>query len=167
MCIFCFSLYRFKEFLKRTPGTASSQPSPSPNSRAMTSPPPARGHSMPMHQQPRQQQQQRRGTDEVEYYNDLPGKRPPTAPTTPTATTLPHPPPHKKDSTSSNLIDFSTDLSGASATLPLSSSVRPPHPIPAPISVPSAHAHEYVNGGVTASSGRDPFDMSKSIVKCV
>jgi SHC-transforming protein 1 len=86
--------------------------------------------------------QDSRRPDEVEYYNDLPGKTPPEF--SPVQKSRNH-----KESVGSNLIDFNSDLP---------SSQHSRHP--------SQHFQqepEYVNGDIPnprKSSNRDPFDMS-------
>ena len=153
---------RLKECLRRDPANSSTAAQDS-NAPAPSGPMPAvRGQRRP---------------DDVEYYNDMPGKRPP--PPTPTTQPSSSSPPQwpKKDSLSSNLIDFS-DAASSSAS-------RQTH-APSAAAVTSPAGPEYVNGVVaattatktsgfsranrpdpvgippaSATSGKDPFDMSK------
>eukprot|EP00094_Tigriopus_californicus_P002356 TCALIF_02275-PA protein Name:"Similar to Shc1 SHC-transforming protein 1 (Rattus norvegicus)" AED:0.07 eAED:0.07 QI:0/0.9/0.90/0.90/0.9/0.90/11/250/830 len=87
---------RFKQFLKRTPGTISP-----PSSQGPKPPHPSRQTSSSMSIRTSNQ-------DEVEYYNDLPGKRPPPPPLISPAQAVKEW--HKKESAISNLIDFNTDI---------------------------------------------------------
>ena len=156
---------RLKECLRRDPSNSSTANQDSNTQAPSSGPMPAvRGQRRP---------------DDVEYYNDMPGKRPP-----PTTTSTQQPssssPPQwsKKESLSSNLIDFS-DAASCSAS-------RQTHAVPATAVVTSPAGPEYVNGVVaattatkpsgfsranrpdpvgippaSATSGKDPFDMSK------
>ena len=123
--------------------------------------------------------------DDVEYYNDLPGKKPPAAPSSSEAHMG-----HKKGASGgkpnggvivpnlsspadpSNLIDFSTDLSSIGppqSSSSVSSAVPNFIPRQQQQQVPSSSAaiHEYINGGVATSGrsiNRDPFDMSEHLL---
>lgn len=152
---------RLKECLRRDPNNSSSAAQDA-NVNASAGPMPAvRGQRRP---------------DDVEYYNDMPGKRPPPTTTQPSSSSPPQW--SKKDSLSSNLIDFSDSASS---------------PASRPTTVPTVGAvgalptgPEYVNGVVaattsskssgfsranrpdpvgippaSATSGKDPFDMSE------
>jgi len=104
---------RFKEFLKRTP---------------VNKPPP-----LQVIPAPRTSLEQHSRINDVEYYNDLPGKTPPEF--SPVQKTRPN---TARESVGSNLIDLHSDMS------------------------PTRGDPDYVNGEVPnpRKSGRDPFDMS-------
>ena len=179
---------RFKEFLKRTPGQGGgNRPHPlqmGPSSSSSSAPPPVRGASSSTFSRHPTLAPHPPRPEDVEYYNDLPGKKPPQPPhqtgTTKKGDLLDssflakrihlYPSLHPfAESPSSNLIDFSTDLSNSSlasgsSTLPSflprafnapaadngSSSFPPPTSSALPSSSSSA-AHEYVNGDVTSN----------------
>jgi len=126
---------RLKECLRRDPANSSTATQES-NMQASAGPMPAvRGQRRP---------------DDVEYYNDMPGKRPPPT-TQPLSSSSPQW--SKKDSLSNNLIDFS-DSASCSAS-------RQTH-APAAASVTSSAGPEYVNGVVAATTAQKPSGFSRA-----
>ena len=157
---------RLKECLRRDPANSSAAAQDSSVQASSVPMPAVRGQRRP---------------DDVEYYNDMPGKRPP--PTATQASSSSPPQWSKKDSLSSNLIDFS-DAASCSAS-------RQIHAPVATAGATSTAGPEYVNGVVaattatkpsgfsrenrpdpvgiplaSATSGKDPFDMSKLSLVC-
>lgn len=126
---------RFKEFLKRTP---------------MTKPPP-----LQMVPTPRERHHPSK-PDEVEYYNDLPGKSPPDFSAGRRQQQV-----HKQDrlpreSVSSNLIDFNTEIPNSPEYV--NGSV--PNPRAAVPTGNNSNTGNVNSSGGPGSGHRDPFDMS-------